>query len=169
MNIFVLDRTTKYAARYHCDKHVVKMAVEGVQMLVGVLQRYGVEHDVRTKAGHLHRGGYYNHPCTRWAGDSYQNFWWLLMLTMELCHEHTYRFGTVPYSVVQVARVHSAHRVVKDGMLAEGLGLAKTPHVLDMPQEYHNEDPVAAYRAYYMGEKRHMAKWTKRPQPPWWQ
>lgn len=36
---------------------------------------------------------------------------------------------------------------------------------------YLSEDPehtVSAYRAYYLGEKAHLAKWTKREVPLWW-
>lgn len=33
MNIFVLDFDTEVCARYHCDKHVVKMIVEYAQLL----------------------------------------------------------------------------------------------------------------------------------------
>ena len=29
MNIFVLDRDPELAAKYHCDKHVCKMILEG--------------------------------------------------------------------------------------------------------------------------------------------
>jgi hypothetical protein len=27
---------------------------------------------------------------------------------------------------------------------------------------------VAAYRAFYRGEKQHFARWTRRPAPGWW-
>ena len=33
MNIFFLDTDTKQCAKYHCDKHVVKMIVEYAQLL----------------------------------------------------------------------------------------------------------------------------------------
>ena len=33
MNIFVLDKTPEMSAKYHCDKHVVKMILESGQML----------------------------------------------------------------------------------------------------------------------------------------
>ena len=33
MNIFVLDRDPELAAKYHCDKHVVKMVLESAQMM----------------------------------------------------------------------------------------------------------------------------------------
>ena len=33
MNIFVLDRDPELAAKYHCDKHAVKMVLESAQMM----------------------------------------------------------------------------------------------------------------------------------------
>lgn len=36
MNIFVLDYNPKFAAEYHCDKHVVKMILESAQILSSI-------------------------------------------------------------------------------------------------------------------------------------
>ena len=33
MNIFYLDENPKKCAKYHCDKHVVKMIIEYAQLL----------------------------------------------------------------------------------------------------------------------------------------
>ena len=33
MNLFILDGNPQLAARYHCDKHVVKMILETTQLL----------------------------------------------------------------------------------------------------------------------------------------
>jgi hypothetical protein len=39
-----------------------------------------------------------------------------------------------------------------------------------MPDEYKvSNDPISAYRKYYMGEKSSFAKWTKREVPEWFQ
>ena len=37
-----------------------------------------------------------------------------------------------------------------------------------MPDKYKIDDPVQSYRNYYLGEKAHLAKWTKRDVPNWW-
>lgn len=165
MNIFVLDLSPRIAARYHCDKHVVKMAVESIQMLVGVLNRYGIEHDVCTKAGNMHKGGYHNHPCTLWAGDSRDNFDWLLSLTHELVEEHERRFSTVPFARQQWYRVwRSASPHLWDMLPDVGV----TPFILAMPTQYIVPgDPVTSYRNYYKGEKAYFAKWKLGP-PLWW-
>ena len=62
MNIFVLDNDPRVAAAQHCDKHVVKMILETVQMLSTVRDRYG--ESAPYKPSHK------NHPCTLWAGAS---------------------------------------------------------------------------------------------------
>lgn len=36
-----------------------------------------------------------------------------------------------------------------------------------MPLQYKNMDTVEAYRAYYIGEKQHILKYTKRDMPEW--
>ena len=43
MNIFVLDDDIEKCARYHCDKHVVKMILESAQMLSTVSRENGGE------------------------------------------------------------------------------------------------------------------------------
>lgn len=168
MNIFVLHTDPATAARHHCDKHVVKMHTEGIQMLVSVFHRYGIDHRVLTKADTLHRGGYPNHPCTRWAGDSYANFAWLLQLTRCLCEEHTYRYGTLPHSATQLRKAEQCLHELEDSMVSLRAGAEPTPHAQAMPSRYRHKDAVTAYRQYYIGEKG-WATWSKnRPAPAWW-
>jgi len=38
-----------------------------------------------------------------------------------------------------------------------------------MPAEYRRDDAVEAYRAYYRGAKAHLARWTRRSAPDWWE
>ena len=168
MNIFVLDLNPRKAAEMHCDKHVVKMHVEGIQMLVSVMQRYGINHKVYTKRGTLHKGGYANHPCTRWAGDTYENFQWLVKYTAALCEEHTKRYGTVPHSSLQISDIvddsEKLLRVMLSHEVAEGL----TPFAQAMPDEFRSVCPVSSYQRYYCTEKAPICKWAKgRPAPAW--
>ena len=47
------------------------------------------------------------------------------------------------------------------------LGKTRIPQC--MPDEYKDkESSITAYRNYYLGEKKYMAKWTKRHKPIWW-
>ena len=168
MNIFILDSDPRNSAEMHCDKHVVKMHVEGIQMLVSVMQRYGINHGVYTKAGTLHKGGYANHPCTRWAGDSYANFQWLVKYTAALCEEHTARYGTVPHSSLQICDIIEASEKLLRAMEAEGTAGDLTPFALAMPDEYRSDCAVSSYRNYYIAEKAPICKWAKGRKAPEW-
>jgi hypothetical protein len=165
VNIFILDNDPLVAARMHCDQHVSKMHTEGIQMLVSMLQRYNVLHDVRTVAGTIHRGGYANHPCTRWVGDSVENYKWTAKYVWALAVEHRRRFGKTPASMRQLYSVERAANTITDHVW---LNTPQTPYALAMPDSYHGPDAVAAYRAYYIGEKSGMARWAKNVQPPTW-
>ena len=83
MNIFYLDSSPRTCARYHCDKHVVKMIVETAQLLCGAHWATG------GKAQYLAMG--LNHPCGIWTRKSLSNYKWLCELGVNLCLEYTRR------------------------------------------------------------------------------
>jgi len=62
MNIFFLDFDTEKCAKYHCDKHVVKMILETAQLLCGTHWVIGSE--APYKLSHK------NHPCAIWTRES---------------------------------------------------------------------------------------------------
>ena len=95
MNIFVLDKDPATAAGYMDDIRLPKMIVESAQMMAASLRRHGAtdEQMPLTKAGTPYLGGYKNHPCTRWAGDSWANLDWLALHAIALCDEFEDRFG----------------------------------------------------------------------------
>ncbi len=76
MNIFVLHENPILAATMIDDNRLPKMVTESAQMLASALIRHGATPDSMplTKAGTPYKGGYPNHPCTVWAGDSLGNF-----------------------------------------------------------------------------------------------
>ena len=57
MNIFYLDKDPQQAAKYHCDKHVVKMILESAQMLCTVVNEISGGQVTPYKSTHK------NHPC----------------------------------------------------------------------------------------------------------
>ncbi len=161
MNIFVLDANPKLAAQYHMDAHVRKMILESAQIMCTVNHQYGTS-NVPYKPTHQ------NHPCVKWAGQSYQNYSWLAELGVALTTEFMHRFekshktASVIYWCRQRNPCPKSHSVV--------------PATLElcMPsvyKEYRNNDmegAVRCYRMYYAVEKFRLAKWTKREKPPWW-
>lgn len=150
MNIFVLDTDPVLAAQYHCDKHCIKMILESAQMFSTVLNRgYKPTHK--------------NHPCTLWLSQSRENAEWLYELIEQLNRECQLRFHH--------NRDHSSYLLVRDGLsqyFNELPDIPLTPFAQAMPIEYQNkEDPVKAYRDYYLGTKHSFATWGTQ-KPHWW-
>jgi len=161
LNIFVLHRDPTKAARMHCDKHVPKMCVEAAQMMASALRRHGAtdEQMPLTKAGKPYKGGYKHHPCTVWAGDSRANFQWLADHALGLLNEYFARFNNIHACHGPILLMKSMHSKIPEGDL--------TTFAQAMPDEYRNDDPVVAYRAYYHSKQ--FAKWEKgTPAPDWW-
>jgi hypothetical protein len=152
MNIFLLDKNIIKCAKYHCDKHVVKMILEYTQMLCTVSFLNGLI--IPYKPSHQ------KHPCTLWVGNSLDNWLWLRELTCLLNDEYKYRFNT--------AKNHKSFEVsvkLKIPSLPK-IGLLEHPQV--MPNEYKVPgNPIRAYRNFYKGSKVEFATWRKRNVPAW--
>ena len=152
MNIFVLDKDTKKCAKYHNNKHVVKMILETSQLLCGVHWCSGGE--APYKLSHK------NHPCAIWERTSLSNYRWLLSLGKELCEEYTYRYN----------KTHKCEQILywleenEPNIPESGL----TEFVLAMPIEYKVDSAVHSYRNYYMGDKREFCVWKDREIPYWY-
>jgi len=154
VNRFILHQDPFIAARYHCDKHVVKMIVEEAQMLSTVHRLHGSTDERLYRATHRH------HPCTVWAGETSANYMWGWMLLVGLCREYTLRYGKQHATSRLIRPLAAPPRGVHDGGL--------TPFPQAMPEHLRGPDPVEAYRRFYLTEKVRFAKWTTRPEPPWW-
>lgn len=154
MNIFFLDRDIECAARYHSDQHIVKMPLESAQILCTVVRRYGGE--APYKATHA------KHPSVIWTGDSAPHFAWLCKFGTALCREYSFRYG----------RRHKCEDVIEQlprDLAMPDAGWVDPPQAV--PEIYQGDDVVAAYRAYYRGDKasfagKGAAKWSRRDVPP---
>ncbi len=151
MNIFVLDLNINRCARYHCDKHVVKMVLESAQMLSAAFRINGV--DAGYKLTHK------NHPCTQWACASLSNWNWLRELAKELNEEFKFRFNK--------NENHMSWDLINSLPLPPIKDLGLFPFAQAMPEQYKNKNPVKAYRNFYIGEKHKLFQWTKRKPPRW--
>lgn len=151
MNIFILDLDHKKNVEYYCDKHVVKMILEYAQMLSTAVRMSGI--DAGYKATHK------NHPCNIWVQKSLSNWYWLRELTGYLHGEWLYRF--------EKNRFHKSILMIHELPTPKIQDIGMTPFVQAMPDQYKYIDPVEAYREYYINEKQHLHKWTKRNKPYW--
>ena len=169
MNIFLLHKNPKTNAKYHCDKHVVKMILETIQMLYcahWVCDPYGIEwkSSCRVKTFSAKTVGPYkkthpNHPCNIWVRESISNYNYLCLIGMALCEEYTFR-----YSRVHGCQVH-LNWLIKN--VPNGITKCElTPFPIAITGN-DIKDPIQAYRAYYIKDKAAFAKWTKRATPKW--
>ena len=183
MNIFVLDKNPEKAAKYHCDKHCVKMILEAGQMLcaahwIGALKSVNKELSdfkrVREAKWYAESHAdsslippwtltHTRHPCTIWTSKNTGNYEWHAQLMRALLDEYTLRYQ----------RHHKSELVYEwlSSKVPYGMSRSKlTEHPQCMPEECKvPKDPVAAYRNYYHMHKSYMAKWNKGPSPDWWQ
>ena len=154
MNIFRVDDDPQHAARALCDKHVVKMVLETAQLLSGVLAWYNLPYKYRKT--HM------QHPCAIWARQGRENYTWLALHGLELCHEYTYRYEKEHASTQVIVKALASRAQIPDGVTSE------QPQC--MPDEFKRTNVVDAYRAYYRG-KRNLMKtvmtWKNRQKPEW--
>ncbi|GAB3030080.1 hypothetical protein [Natronobiforma cellulositropha] len=156
MNVFWLDEDPRLAARYHCDEHVNKMLVETAQVLCTAARANGYE------AAFLYRPTHTAHPVTRWATESRAN--WLRL------REHAAALNEEFVERYEKRDDHASWRVI-DRIDPDEITFpssSPTPRPQAMPDTYRRPgDPVAAYRAYYAGEKAPWATWAHTEEPPW--
>ncbi|MCK8826039.1 pyrimidine dimer DNA glycosylase/endonuclease V [Fuchsiella alkaliacetigena] len=155
MNIFVLDEDVKKCARYHTDKHVIKMILETAQLLSAA------HHLTGNKSDELYRLTHKSHPCTKWVVKSINNYRWLVDLGLELCQEYTYRYGKTHKTQEKLEWLKNNEAELPD--------IDRTEFVKCMPDQYKVNSVVESYRNYYIGEKQHIASWKQRRIPNWFE
>jgi hypothetical protein len=160
MNIFVLDECPMQSARWLCDKHIVKMPLESAQML-STAHRV-IDGDEYADQVKLYKAAYINHPCSKWCRESKMNYRWLYAHFRTLVEEYEDRYQ----------RTHGCRVLL--GPLAripsgiQAIDLTPPPQAMPQPLRI-ADNPVNAYRNYYLAEKSRIAKWERNPTriPPW--
>ncbi len=177
MNIFYLARSPKDCARYHCDKHVVKMIVEYCQMLstaIRITHGRQVKHGNRTlhllDGERVKRDGtvkydpsvylvtHPNHPSAVWVRQSVANYKWLRELALELCAEYTRRYG----------KIHATQHKLESLPVPKLPKLPFTTPPKVMPDNVQRTSVIAAYRQFYIVHKSRFAKWAYSAVPKWY-
>jgi len=169
VNIFVLDSDPRRAARYHCDKHVVKMVLESAQLMSTGLWLVDERRAQRLhERGQLYRPTHKRHPCTLWLARSLANYRWLTRLADALVEEYHYRYAERTHAsepVIDSCRRFAFSRAAE--RLEPWAAHRRTAFAQAMPEQYRGPNAVEAYRSYYMGEKAPFCAWTKRRMPGW--
>lgn len=158
MNIFYLSRDVTECARYHCDKHVVKMILEYAQLL-STAHRV-LDGDFAASRLGCYKATHVNHPSAVWVRASRDHYDWLVSLFDALCREYTHRYG-------KHHKCESMHGLLNVPENIPEAGWTDPPQC--MPDEYKQDDTVQAYRDYIVGAKSHFAKWDRgvTTTPPW--
>ena len=160
MNIFYFYDCPVKSAQAQPDKMLVKMPLETAQMLCTAHRELDGD-DYADEVG-LYKRAYWNHPCTIWARDCYDNYKWLYKHFIALGEEYTFRYGKTHASITKLKDALYFH---PDNIEDKG---DMTTVAQAMPEEYKDEDPIVAYRNYCINEK-HYAKWERgRSKPTWW-
>lgn len=170
MNIFFLSGHPRRCARWHCDKHVVKMILEYTQILYtahhvnGGTARLQVEAPICKSSGvRGYKQHAAKHPSVLWASSSLAHYLWLCRMARCLVDEHFYRFGTHHSCSEHLAWLQTH---VPPGLCSKVTWVSDpTPA---MPDEFKVHPNVfECYWAYYNGSKRErgLLKWTKRHTP----
>lgn len=162
MNIFILSTDPHRCAKYHCDRHVVKMILESAQMLCTAHHELGSNIDNKI----LYRSAFKNHPCAVWVRKSSANYEWLYQLFRNLCKEYYHRYNKIHKTAKRLYFPLSQHPLE----IPKG---SRTSFALAMPDEYKTDCPVRSYRLYYQYEKVYdrggakMLLYTYRSPPKW--
>ena len=177
MNIFVLDKKPREAARQHCDKHVVKMIIESAQMLSTThrlldgkqtikpsisgkrMVKYW-EMDNQYDENLVYKAVHMKHPCTLWTMESNSNYYWHWELFNALCDEYIHRYK----------RIHKTDELLRGRLLQPPKNIpigGMTEFRQAMFEHCKDPNPIKAYRKYYH-EKTFKMVWTNRDVPSWY-
>jgi len=171
MNLFFLDIDPKKCAEYHCDKHVVKMIIEIVQML------YAAHHINKSELPpDCYKVHSPNHPTCVWIRQNKNNYIYASTLAVELAKEYTHRYFKIHKSQKHAEWLHQNVPDFKESnyknqprlsknLYFQSLGMTDIP--LAMPVDCFLEDTIKSYRKYYLLHKKRFVKWTLRDIPPW--
>ena len=157
MNVCYLDKDQNKCAKYHNDKHCVKMILEYAQLMCTA---HRIVDDNQT--AFLYKAAHKNHPSTIWTRISKSNYEWLYKLFVELSEEYTYRYDRVHKSYLNLKEILSnpPSKIPDKGFTEPPPAMPEYCKIIG--------DSVSSYRNYYRQEKKHIAKWTKRPVPNWY-
>jgi hypothetical protein len=176
MNIFALDACPEKAAKYHCDKHVVKMIVEAAQMLSTAHRVLDGEEFTQVQNGRksrqwkhpedqLYKVAHLNHPSSIWTRECADNYVWHYWLFCALCNEYTHRYGKVHATDTKLRKTLSqlpSQINRKKSITPFRLAMKSAPECMD------ELNPVESYRKFYQTKQdRFKMVWTNRQVPSW--
>lgn len=143
------------SASYTCDdphypyKESVKMG-PGLFYYIGNQKIYAKTHE--------------HHPSAVWVREGRANYDWLWRLGMHLLEEYEYRYRR-QHATRHVLRALELPPSLRDAPIEEPPTAMADEYVVTDAEGY--VDAVASYRAYYLGAKVDLLKYTRRRPPEW--
>ena len=177
MNIFYLHEDPVQNAKWHIDKHIVKMPIEYAQLMSTAhrlldgemyLGKTAIGRNIKRWRLHderediLYKASHINHPSAIWVRESIENYFQMYKLYMAVLAEFTNRYGKVHGSSkpsIALIRPPSNIPMVKGTQLPQCM-----PEICKV-----KNNPILAYRNYYIVEKNSFASWKNREIPEWFQ
>ena len=177
MNIFYLHEDPIQNAKWHIDKHIVKMPIEYAQLMSTAhrlldgemyLGKTAIGRNIKRWRLHderediLYKASHINHPSAIWVRESIENYFQMYKLYMAVLAEFTNRYGKVHGSSkpsIALIRPPSNIPMVKGAQLPQCM-----PEICKV-----KNNPILAYRNYYIVEKNSFASWKNREIPEWFQ
>ena len=175
MNIFYLHENPIQNAKWHIDKHIVKMPIEYAQLLSTAhrlldgemylgktangrnIKRWRLDderEDILYKASHI------NHPSAIWVRESIENYYQMFKLYMATLAEFTNRYG----------KIHGASKPSVFLMRPPlNIPCVKRTEIPQCMPDYCKVkgNPIKAYCNYYINEKESFATWKNKEIPQW--
>ena len=169
MNVFVCDNDPTRAALQLCDKHVVKMIVESVQILSSVDDKWNLSEHM--PGVDLCRPGWKNHPAVLCARNNSAYALWIAEHGYALSMEYACRYGKI-HAMDNLAYYFRKAARLQFGTVAFDADITNTfPRC--MPEKYAlKATTVDAYRSYLDFKYNELwapgkARWTNASQPSW--
>ena len=177
MNIFYLHKDPIQNAKWHIDKHIVKMPIEYAQLMSTAhrlldgemyLGKTAIGRNIKRWRLHderediLYKASHINHPSAIWVRESIENYFQMYKLYMAVLAEFTNRYGKIHGSSkpsIALIRPPSNIPMVKGTQLPQCM-----PEICKV-----KNNPILAYRNYYIVEKNSFASWKNREIPEWFQ
>lgn len=152
MNIFFLHINPKQCAKWHVDRHVIKMILETAQLLCSAIWICGYE-DANKEVNPPYKLTHSNHPCAIWCRANKENWNWLKELGLALCEEYTFRYG----------KKHKTQSIIENLVCPKLKNEPFFEPPQAMPEQYKiKNDSIMAYRLLYAIGKRHLHTWKTR-------
>ena len=196
MNIFVLSNSIEECARNHCDKHVVKMPTEIMQMMGTVYRNlHGTKQTVyvkvRTKNNKLtlkkkeipivstdkivHKMGIPLLVHKELPFPTHANHPCTLWLASSIDNWRWLKQLAILLEAEwryrynhPYSKDHKSVNIIRKMPTPSLPKIGITPFVQCMPAYLRSNDAIQSYRKFYIAEKSHLASWKKRQKPKWY-